>query len=147
MVRSGPRVRSAVVVLAVFLAFTAGAVASWESFGSTVGPSFFYPSAGVTVAALMLTRRSLWPAIAVAVVAAELLVDTLYGNPVGLSVAFAFSNVVEPVVGASIVLAWCGGRPDLSKRHDFIAFLVGADRKSTRLNSSHIQKSRMPSSA
>ncbi len=126
LVRSGPQVRSAVVVLAVFLAFTAGAVASWESFGSTVGPSFFYPSAGVTAAALMLTRRSLWPAIAVAVVAAELLVDTLYGNPVGLSVAFAVSNVVEPVVGASIVLAWCGGRPDLSKRHDFIAFLLGA---------------------
>ena len=126
VVRSGPQVRSAIVVLAVFLAFTAGAVASWESFGSTVGPSFFYPSAGVTVAALMLTRRSLWPAIAIAVVAAELLVDTLYGNPVGLSVAFALSNVVEPVVGASIVLAWCGGRPDLSKRHDFIAFLLGA---------------------
>ena len=30
---------------------------------------------------------------------------------------------------------------------NFIAFLVFGDRKSTRLNSSHIQKSRMPSSA
>jgi len=118
--------RSGAVVLAVFLAFTAGAVASWESFGSTAGPSFFYPSAGVTAAALMLTRRALWPGIIAAVVAAELLVDTLYGNPLPLSVAFAVSNAVEPLVGASIVLAWCGGGPDLRKRHDYIAFLVGA---------------------
>lgn len=124
--RSAPGVRSAIVVLAVFVAFTAGAVASWESFGSTAGPSFFYPSAGVTAAALMLTRRTLWPGIIAAVVAAELLVDTLYGNPLPLSVAFAVSNVVEPLVGASIVLAWCGGRPDLSKRHDYLAFLMGA---------------------
>ena len=113
-------------VLAVFLAFTFGAVLSWESFGSTAGPSFFYPSAGVTAAALMLSRRALWPAIAVAVVAAEVLVDSLYGNPLVLSVAFAVSNVVEPVVGALLVLAWCSGPPDLRKRRDFVAFIVGA---------------------
>ena len=116
----------AAVVLAVFLTFIVGAVLSWESFGSTQGPSFFYPSAGVTAAALMLSRRALWPAIAVAVIAAEVLVDSFYGNPLGLSVAFAASNVIEPVVGALLVLRWCGGRPDLRKRRDFIAFIVGA---------------------
>jgi len=113
-------------VLVVFLAFTAGAVLSWESFGSTVGPSFFYPSAGVTAAAMILSRRALWPAIAAAVIAAELLVDTLYGNPLALSVGFAASNVVEPVLGATIVLRRCGGRPDLRRRRDFIVFIVGA---------------------
>jgi integral membrane sensor domain MASE1 len=118
--------RDAGRVLAVFLAFTIGAVLSWESFGSTAGPSFFYPSAGVTAAALMLSRRALWPAIAAAVVAAELLVDSLYGNPLVLSVAFAASNVVEPLVGALLVLAWCSGPPDLRKRRDFVAFIVGA---------------------
>lgn len=113
-------------VLAVFLAFTTGAVLSWESFGSVDGPSFFYPSAGITAAALMLSRRTLWPAIAAAVIAAELLVDSLYGNPLDLSVAFAASNVVEPLIGASLVLAWCGGRPDLSKRREFFVFIAGA---------------------
>ena len=113
-------------ILVVFAAFTTGAVLSWESFGSTAGPSFFYPSAGVTAAALMLSRRALWPAIAAAVIAAEVLVDTIYGNPWVLSVIFAASNVVEPVVGALLVLMWCGGPPDLRKRRDFIAFLVGA---------------------
>lgn len=122
-----PQLRSdAFRVLAVFLAFAAGAVASWESFGSTVGPSFFYPSAGVTAAAMMLNRRSVWPGIIAAVIAAELLVDTFYGNAPMLSVAFAAANVVEPVIGASLVLAWCGGRPDLRKRRDFVAFIGGA---------------------
>ena len=101
---------------AVFLAFAAGAVLSWESFGSSGGPSFFYPAAGVTAAAILLTRRALWPWIAVAVVAAELAVDTLYGSPPWVSLSFAAANVVEPVVGASWVLSRCGGRPDLRRR-------------------------------
>lgn len=110
----------------VFAAFSTGAVLSWESFGSTVGPAFFYPSAGITASAMMLSRRSAWPVAAAAIVAAELLVDTLYHNPPLLSVAFAAANVTEPMVGASVVLAWCGGRPDLRKRRDFLAFIVGA---------------------
>ena len=113
-------------ILAVFLAFALGAVLSWESFGSTVGPSFFYPSAGVTAAALILSRRPLWPAIAAAVIAAEILVDTLYGNPLGLSIAFAASNVIEPIIGASLVLAWCGGPPDLRRRRELFLFMAGA---------------------
>lgn len=116
----------AVLISAVFLTFTAGAFLSWESFGSTEGPSFFYPSAGVTAAALMLNRRALWPAIAVAVFAAEMMVDTVYQNPPLLSVAFAVSNLVEPLVGALLVLAWCSGPPDLRNRRDFIAFIAGA---------------------
>ncbi len=110
----------------VFLAFGAGAVLAWESFGSETGPAFFYPAAGVTSAAMMLSRRALWPGIAAAVVAAEVLVDTYFGNPLGMAAGFAVANVVEPVFGASLVLAWCGGRPDLRGRRDFVAFLAGA---------------------
>ncbi|MFN8070466.1 MAG: SpoIIE family protein phosphatase [Mycobacterium sp.] len=116
----------AICVLAVFLAFATGAVLSWESFGSWEGPSFFYPSAGVTVAAMMLSRRGLWPWIAVAVMVAEVLVDTIYGSPLWVSGGFAVANVVEPLVGATLVLAWCGGRPDLSQRRDFVGFVAGA---------------------
>lgn len=118
--------RTVGVVIAVFAAFATGAVLSWESFGSSEGPSFFYPAAGVTAATMMLTRRALWPWIAVAVVAAEILVDTLYGNPLWVSSGFAVANVVEPVIGASLTLAWCGGRPDLSKRRDFAVFIAAA---------------------
>lgn len=110
----------------VFIAFAAGAMLSWESFGSATGPAFFYPPAGVTVAAMILSRRALWPAVAAAVVAGEILVDIHFGSPWSVAAGFAAANVVEPLVGASVVLAWCGGRPDLSLRRDFVAFLTGA---------------------
>lgn len=113
-------------VLAVFIAFTVFAVLSWLSFGSWEGPSFFYPAAGVTAAAMMLSRRSLWPWFAVAVIAAEVLVDAFYASPLWVSAGFAVANVVEPVIGASLVLAWCGGRPDLRKRRELAGFIVGA---------------------
>jgi len=97
------------VVVAVFGAFLFFAVLAWESFGSSGGPSFFYPGAGVTAAAMMLNRRALWPAIAAAVAAAEIIVDIRYGSGLWTSAGFAAANVVEPVVGAALVLAWCGG--------------------------------------
>lgn len=125
--RQSSRLRSDINrVLAVFLAFATGAVLSWESFGSWEGPSFFYPAAGVTAAAMMLSRRGLWPWIAAAVMVAEVLVDTIYGSPLWVSAGFAVANVVEPLVGATLVLAWCGGRPDLSRRRDFFGFVAGA---------------------
>ena len=110
----------------VFLAFTTGAVLSWESFGSDGGPSFFYPAAGVTAAAMLLNRRAMWPWIAAAVIVAEIAVDTFYGAPASVSLPFAAANVVEPVLGSIWVLSWCGGTPDLRKRADFVAFLAGS---------------------
>ena len=127
-----PRARSALLgdsaglFAVVFLAFAAGAVLSWEAFGSSIGPAFFYPPAGVTVTAMILSRRALWPAVAVAVFAAEILVDTYYGNSLPVAAGFALANIVEPLIGATVVLAWCGGRPDLSKRRDFVVFVAGA---------------------
>lgn len=112
-------------VVVVFVAFASGALLSWYSFGAG-GPSFFYPAAGVTAAAMMLSRRLLWPWIALAVIAAEVLVDTLFGSPLWVAGAFAAANVVEPLVGASLVLAFCGGRPDLRIRRDFAVFVLGA---------------------
>jgi serine phosphatase RsbU (regulator of sigma subunit)/integral membrane sensor domain MASE1 len=117
---------SAGLFAVVFLAFATGAVLSWESFGSALGPSFFYPSAGVTVAAMILTRRALWPAVLAAVVAGEVIVDSVYGSPTWVALGFAAANMVEPVIGASLTLAWCRGRPDLRMRRDLVAFLVAA---------------------
>lgn len=113
----------------VFLAYVLGAVLAWKLFGSAVGPAFFYPSAGVTVAAMMLTRRSRWPAVVVAIIAGELLVDLYFGNTRTVAVGYALANVVEPLVGASLTLAWSrssAGPPDLRNRRDLVAFLVGA---------------------
>jgi integral membrane sensor domain MASE1 len=113
-------------VAAVFLAFTALAVMSRELFGSWSGPSFFYPAAGVTAGAMMISRRGLWPYIGAAVAAAEVLIDTAYGTPLWVAGGFAAANVVEPFIGATLVLAWCGRRPDLAIRREFVVLIVGA---------------------
>ena len=114
------------IVLAVFVGYAGLAAGAWGLFDPTLGPAFFYPSAGITVAAFVLSRRALWPAIAGAIALAELAVDILNANPIGLSLVYVVSNVAEPLLGATLVLAWCRGRPDLRRRSDFKAFILGA---------------------
>ena len=109
----------------VSLAYAAGAVLSWQSFGAGVGPAFF-PPAGVTVAAMLLASRSRWPVIVAAIIVAELAVDLRYGVGVRVASGFAFANSVEPAVGASLVLAWCKGAPDLRARADLAKFVAAA---------------------
>lgn len=94
----------------VLLAYAAGSLLSWLAFGSTVGPAFF-PPAGVTVAALLLTRRARWPLIVAAVALAEIPLDLYFGETLGLAAGYAVANAAEPLVGAALTLAWCGGTP------------------------------------
>ena len=109
----------------VALAYAAGAVLSWQSFGADITPAFF-PPAGVTVAAMLLTPRSRWWAIVAAIVAAEVIVDLVYGVGVPTALGYAAANSVEPIVGASLVLALCKGVPDLGTRRDLARYLAGA---------------------
>lgn len=109
----------------VTLAYLAGAVVSWRVFGAGIGPAFF-PPAGMTVAAMLLTRRRLWPVIVAAVVVAEFAVDLRYGSNIAMAAGFAAANSVEPLVGASLVRAWCNGPPDLRRRSDLAKFVAGA---------------------
>jgi integral membrane sensor domain MASE1 len=118
--------RSPVGVFAcVTLTYLVGAVLSWQSFGAGVGPAFF-PPAGVTVAAMLLTPRSRWAAIVLAIVVAELAADVYYGVGVGAASVFALANSVEPLLGATLVLAWCNGAPDLRVRADLAKFVAAA---------------------
>src|SRR6478736_1870339 len=109
----------------VALAYLAGAVLSWQMFGAGLSPVFF-PPAGVTVVAMLLTPRSRWAVIVAAIVVAELAVDLRYGAGVRPASGFALANVVEPVVGASLVRAWCNGAPDLRTRGDLAKFVAAA---------------------
>jgi len=117
---------SAGLFAVVFLAYSAGAILSWSSFGSSVGPAFFYPPAGVTVAAMLLTRRASWPAIAAAILAGEVLVDAYFGNDFWRAAGFGVANLLEPLIGATLTLAWCGGRPNLGTRREFWLFFAAA---------------------
>ncbi len=117
--------RAAVVFLAVALTYAAGAALSWQTFGAGPGPAFF-PPAGVTVAAMLLTRRSSWPVIVAAVVVAEVAVDLTHGATGWSAAGFALANSVEPIVGATVTVALCGGSPDLRLRGDLVRFVGGA---------------------
>jgi integral membrane sensor domain MASE1 len=108
----------------VTVAYVAGAELSWQSFSS--GAAFGFPPAGVTVAALLLTSRRRWPVIIAAIVIAEVGVDLQHGLTPLVALASAAANVVEPVVGASLVRRWCGGVPDLTTRGDLLRFIGGA---------------------
>lgn len=113
------------VFVVVFVAYLAGAVVSALAFGSTKASAFFVPG-GITVAALLLTRRSRWPVIVAAIVLAELLVDRQSGLGWAVSAGFVLGNVVEAVVGAAVVYAWCGGPPDLRRTRDLSRYVLGA---------------------
>ena len=64
---------------------------------------------------MLLTPRSRWPVIVAAIIVAELAVDLHYGVGLRAASGFALANSVEPAVGASLVLGWCKGAPDLRR--------------------------------
>src|SRR5262249_4992309 len=63
----------------------------------------FFPSAGVTLAALVLTRRRYWPLLLALVAVAEVAVDLQHHQTVPMALGFAAANVVEPVIGAVLL--------------------------------------------
>jgi hypothetical protein len=67
-------------------------------FGSEADPAFFAPSAGVTVAAAVLSRRSLWPVIGAAIVLGELTVGLILGNSPAVSANVRRGVADSPVV-------------------------------------------------
>ncbi len=121
------RVLGGAGIFAVVLVFYAlGAVFALQTFGADVGRAFLYPSAGVAVAAATLTRRSQWPAIVAAIVCGESTVDLFFGSTPAVAAGYSLANVVEPVIGASLARAWCGGTPDLRDRRDLMSFVTAA---------------------
>ncbi len=121
-----PWVRTVGLFVVVFLGYVAGAMLSLKAFGaSELGPAFF-PPAGITVAAMLMTRRGQWPAVIAAIVLAEGLVDVVAGyDPLAIA-GYVLANSVEPLVGAALVLAWCKAVPDLRRRRDLVLFVLGA---------------------
>lgn len=124
--RERPLGDAARVFAVVLVFYVLGAALASKAFGPDVGRAFFYPSAGVTVAAAILTRRTQWPCIVAAVVVGQAMADLLFGNPPALAAGYALANIVEPIIGASLTLAWCGGTPDLRDRRDLATFVMAA---------------------
>jgi serine phosphatase RsbU (regulator of sigma subunit)/integral membrane sensor domain MASE1/anti-sigma regulatory factor (Ser/Thr protein kinase) len=108
----------------VALAYAAGAQLAYDWFGAGIFPVFF-PAAGVTVGALVLTRRSAWPYVLAGAATAEIAIDLAHGSGLAPAIGWAVANVTEAFAGALLLLYACRGRQvDLSRRSDLVAFLA-----------------------
>jgi serine phosphatase RsbU (regulator of sigma subunit)/integral membrane sensor domain MASE1 len=104
--------------------YAVGAQVAYEWFGAGTFPVFF-PAAGVTVAALVLTPRRHWPAVVAGAGAAELTVDLAHGSELAPALGWTVANLTEATVGATLLLTvrrW--RRIDLTRRADLLAFLA-----------------------
>lgn len=114
------------LVAAVAAGWAAGSLLAWQVFG-TGGYPIFFPPAGLSVAALLISSPRLWPWIIAAIVAVEMPIDIANGAGIVDAAGYAVANNLEPVVGATTVLALCGRRrPDLRGRADLARFIAGA---------------------
>ncbi len=90
----------------------------------SVGVTFF-PASGITVAALLLVPRRLWPVVLAATYLSELCSHFVLGEAVLSGFGMALADTAGPAVGALLVLRWVGGPPMLSRRSHLIAFICG----------------------
>jgi len=113
--------RPLLLVLGLGAAYAAGSVLSYHLFGASDIGVAYYPPAGVSAAALVLLARRDWPWAVLGFVGAELLVDTAQGYEAWRALGFALGNSLEPLVGASLFLAW-NPHVDLRRRRDLARF-------------------------
>ena len=108
----------------VALAYAAGAELAYSWFGAGVFPVFF-PAAGVTLSALVLTRRAAWPFVLAGAGTAEIVVDLAHGSDLAPALGWATANLTEALAGA-LLLRWAvrGRAIDLGRRADLLAFLA-----------------------
>jgi integral membrane sensor domain MASE1/anti-sigma regulatory factor (Ser/Thr protein kinase) len=106
----------------VAVAYAIGAGCSWLLFNAS-SVAVFFPPAGVTLGALLLTARRHWPWALAAAGAVEFAVDAWQGLSPALAAGFVLANVAEPLAGATLVRGFRPGRLDLTRRGDAATFL------------------------
>jgi PAS domain S-box-containing protein len=113
--------------LVVVLGHVAGALLAHEVNNVTSQGVSLFPAAGLTVAVLLLVPRRSWWIALLSTFASEYLTNELLADEVfGTAFGSALSNVVEPLLGAEVVLWWLGHAPRLERPRELWAFLVGA---------------------
>lgn len=113
--------------LLVGLAYAAGSLTSYAWFNAGGVGATFFPAAGVTLAALVLVPPRRWPICLAAVACAEVTIDLIHGLDLDSSAGYAFANVAEATLGATLVRLFASQLPpNLSLGRDLLAFLAGA---------------------
>jgi serine phosphatase RsbU (regulator of sigma subunit) len=117
----------AVVLVVVAVCYSAGSAMAYGLIHLSSAGAVFFPAAGVSLAALVLSPRRHWPAIALTIASTELLIDLAQGHSWQAAMGFAVANTLEPLVAAALLMP--GGRVglDLRRRRDlgrFVGFAV-----------------------
>jgi signal transduction histidine kinase len=91
--------------IALAVAYWAGAKLVYDvlDLNTETAGVVFFPSAGLGIAAMMLTRPRIWPLWIVAIAAGEIAINLQNGDAVWLALGFALANTAEPLVGATLV--------------------------------------------
>ncbi|MEX1005577.1 MAG: SpoIIE family protein phosphatase [Acidimicrobiia bacterium] len=118
-------VGSAALFLLTLVCYGLGSRIALDTIEATGLASVFFIPAGITVAFLLRTHPRVWVYILLAAGLAEGTMDLLDGYSVLATAGFVAANVIEPVIGATIVLKSCGV-PDLARLRHVWWFFTGA---------------------
>jgi serine phosphatase RsbU (regulator of sigma subunit)/integral membrane sensor domain MASE1 len=111
------------LLVLVALGYAAGSLVAFLLFeASAVGPALF-ASAGVSLAALVLSPVRLWPWILLTVALTEAVLDVVQGIPLPQVAGFVLANTAEPLTGA-LLLRRFAPRIDVGRRRDLGALLA-----------------------
>lgn len=122
------------LLVLVAVGYAGGSVTAFLLFEASSAGAALFASAGVSLAALVLSPARWWPWILLAVAVTEITIDLAQGQDIAYVWGFALANTVEPLVGASLLRRYAADL-DVGRRRDlglFIAFgvlagpLVGA---------------------
>ncbi len=112
-----------VALLVVF--YAAGSLLAWSGFGADVGLAFF-PPAGITTAALILSKRHRWPLLLTAVFLTEVFIDLTQSLELPYALGYGVANTAEPLVGVLVFDRLNPNRVTLEKRRGTLSYILGA---------------------
>jgi diguanylate cyclase (GGDEF)-like protein len=112
------------VLLGAGLGVIYAALAVSMSFVTAFGEAAsFWPGAGVTLAALLLSRPRSWPYLLAGVWVAEVAVDLGFGFDLALAAAWGTANVAGPLCAALLLGRVLRRRIDLADHRDLLLFV------------------------
>jgi signal transduction histidine kinase len=76
----------------------------------------FFPPAGLTLATLLLAPRKTWPLWLATVAVTEITIDLARDSTAFMAFGYAVANVVEPLIGATLMLALARRAPQTERR-------------------------------
>src|SRR5215510_2371282 len=85
--------------------YTMGALVTYWYLTPDGASASFFPPAGLTLATLLLAPRRTWPLWLATVAATEITIDLARHTTGFMAFGYATANVVEPLIGATLMIA------------------------------------------